>query len=161
MPVDPFNPSSWEDSLPLANPSEIEAFEHKHGIKVPDQYKTFLCTIANGGRATFENEFLIPGEVGGDEVESLNGFRNGYLSLTETYEEGYYDILIKNALPIGNDGLGNFMLLSVDPSNHGQVFFFDHEESDLYAANPFLRRIGGDFNSFLTNLIQSDETSQT
>ena len=82
--------------------------------------------MCNGGDP-YPSFFWIKEVSDGSEVLHLFGIHNGpsHLSI-DTYLRGerYFP---KSMLPIGKDGVGNYICVGISTANFGEVYFLDHE----------------------------------
>ncbi|MEG0416678.1 MAG: SMI1/KNR4 family protein [Erysipelothrix sp.] len=123
--------------------SNVESFEAKYNIKLPEQYRTFLSRY-NGGftpETTFKIRKVssdIKGFYGiGVNVENLDfSFLEKIHVLKEYLEVGF--------LPIGTNSFGDYILIGLNDSNHGKVFFTYHDRPKGYTE------ISVDFEHFVT-----------
>jgi hypothetical protein len=110
---------------PLAQ-DRLAEFERITRLNLPDDYRDFLFQN-NGGQPT-PAFFWIEPQKDGSDVHQFYGLHNGPAHLCiDTYigEERYG--IPSTMLPIGDDGLGDFICLGVSSANFGGVYFLDHE----------------------------------
>ena len=87
---------------PCLSEEEIEAFEHKHCITLPDDYRTFISEIGNGG--------FGPG--------------HGLLPLDKAVVDAYISTAhIAGSLQISHFGHGCTFLLVVNGNEKGHIWF--------------------------------------
>ncbi len=111
---------------------KIAAFENKHGIKLPEQYRNFLLKY-NGG-ITPETEFKY--KRTSSDIRAFYGIGENidYYSFENVFETVLKGILPlsafieKGILPIAEDSWGNYITIGIDDENRGKVFFCDHEK---------------------------------
>jgi len=108
---------------------DIQDFETSNSIELTNNYKEFLLKW-NGGIPD-PGVFIIP-EWEGTTV--MNYFYS--IGDTDNDFEVYLDIydlrLPEGFIPVGNDAVGNAILLGILEPYYDQIYFWDHEnESDL------------------------------
>jgi len=117
------------DTYHKLSQQDMESFEAKNNVELTNNYKTFLLKW-NGGTPD-PGVFVIP-EWEGTTV--MNYFYS--IGDTDNDFEVYLDIydlrLPAGFIPVGNDGAGNAILLSISGRHYDQIYFWDHEnEPDL------------------------------
>ena len=143
------------DSFGPVTAAEIAVLERMLSIKLPAAYKDFLEQY-NGG-AIRPNSFRYM-DVDSQQlgwIDSLYGIAeeaNRY-SLLKNWK-----ICRKNLpdrmIPIGEDGVGNYICISVAGSDIGKVYYMLHEWPPEDEDNLFL--IADDFNAFLESLFENE-----
>lgn len=111
---------------------KVAAFENKHSIKLPVQYRSFLLKY-NGG-ITPETEFKL--KRSSSDIRAFYGIGSDidYYSFDNIFEGVLKDVLPltiffdKNILPIAEDSWGNYITIGLDEDNRGKIFFCDHEK---------------------------------
>ena len=108
---------------------DMEDFETRSNIELTANYKRFLLKW-NGGTPDV-GVFIISEEAGPTIM-------NDFYSIGGTYNDievnlGIYNLrLPEGFIPIGDDGVGNAILLGVLEPHYDQIYFWDHEsEPDL------------------------------
>ncbi|GAA2810932.1 SMI1/KNR4 family protein [Crossiella cryophila] len=123
---------------PPLSESGIQDFEHRHGIRLPANYRDFLCQVGHGGAGPHHGLFrledpLLPGYV--VEQHNTRGFLATPFPHTEHYnpavpeplppEQDYDDAWVTGSLVIGEFGCGAYHRLIVSGPARGQVWFDD------------------------------------
>ena len=141
---------------PTINEQEVKDFEQLIGYSLPTDYRRFLLTN-NGGKPN-PDFFDVPGwRYKESFVTDLKGIKTGLkVDLAKLYNlfEGR---LPKGFIAVGADPGGNLILLSLDGSTQGKVYFFDHENEPDDATDdvkdyPNIYEVGKSFDQFLNNL---------
>jgi hypothetical protein len=104
---------------------KIAAFERRLSVKLPADYKQFLCTT-NGGIPD-PNWFHVP-DCGGALADYLYGIRAERAHGDLEWEQGQtslWDPLPPGFVVIGHDPGGSRLLLATLGEDAGQVFFWD------------------------------------
>jgi len=98
--------------------AEVKAFEEKHGIVLPEEYRAFLTEVGNGGAGPFYginplglNEWGDPLE--GEEFGSLRRPFPGSLPVNTPGPEFSAEDLLDGCLQIAHQGCGYYVLLVV------------------------------------------------
>lgn len=104
---------------------QIEQFEIKSEIKLPEKYKAFLLQW-NGGY-TEPSLFKISEEQGTSVVNVLNGIGDMYDNLEKVIDL-YEGRLPKGFIPIGDDPGGNVICLGTKEPYCEAIYFWDHEQ---------------------------------
>jgi hypothetical protein len=100
--------------------TKIAFFEKSNNIKLPDQYKTFLCKY-NGGY-TPKTKFKV-GKISSD----IRVFYGIYCSEYGFDEVDIPEWVEKELLPIATDYNGNYIVIGLGNNNNGKIYFSDHE----------------------------------
>ena len=142
------------DNLTFRNSGEqlvaasIENLELKLGISFPEQYRLFLLQT-NGG---------IPNKIYFDVAEQQYVL-NDFLSISDSefsLETYFLDFkkanksLPHSLIPIAEDAFGNLICISLDKTDYGRIYFWEHEEGGI-------RLLTNDFDEFLNLLHEDDE----
>lgn len=143
----------FETNGPSINEGAVTAFEATLPRPLPSDYRTFLLTH-NGGHlapnwwppevsdADFgAHDFYSLGDVGHDSLHWIRETFSGRIPA--------------HLLVIGDDANGNQLCLSLDQSEHGRIYFFDHEREldDDYPPDPKLfTAIAESFTELLATL---------
>lgn len=151
-----------------ASLDQVRAFEHRRGVRLPDDYIEFLVTL-NGGE-------LNP-EMSVARIEGWNDVLVcALLGLTEEPEHSiatdrftnFSDHMHRNMLDIGYDPFGQtiFMDLREEP-NHGRIYILAHDsppndpiliddtgfdDEDDYEEARLLHPIADSFSAFIAML---------
>lgn len=150
------------ESYPPIAVAEIKSLEQRLGRQIPQSYIDFLLNY-NGG---------VP-EVGGFLYRSEEANRLGVVNRFLGIHSGKYNnldnylMLYKerekripsNLIPIANDPGGNLICLSIDGSDLGKVYFWDHDleaenEAEVNYSNVYF--IANSLEEFLQNLRNFD-----
>jgi SMI1/KNR4 family protein SUKH-1 len=133
---------------PLGWPA-VWAFEKAHGVELPEPYRSFVATIAAGGKECGPPAWglWMPGEIG-DWPDY------GPLRLAEPFplesEWAWHDddvrvdgvtvadVYTKGILPLGTDGCGQYWALIVTGSHRGQIWYLTE-----VGATPYGQVFGG------------------
>ncbi|WP_430535384.1 SMI1/KNR4 family protein [Listeria rocourtiae] len=128
---------------------DIEAFESKHGLHLPQEYKAFLLEF-NGGYPEKSN-FIISDDEGVSLVNKFYGIGEESGDLGETFE------ILEGEIPdgfisIADDPAGNEICIGTEKSKYKEkVYFWRHDmESDSEMDNMFL--LAEDLQTFLNKL---------
>ena len=142
-------------NLTISNPGpnltsdDIDAFEKRHNVVLPNDYRTFLQQF-NGGMPSKE----VLDRPNGPSIVvwlfySLNDGTNFDLDKAcysldweEAHEQGY--------LCIGRDPGGSGIFISTKGDDRGAILFFDREETLRPASGAV--RIADSFDSMMSNL---------
>jgi hypothetical protein len=130
--------------------AEIQAFENKHKITLPAEYRGFLLEVGNGG----------PGPGYGLASIVDNGEENTYQNLSQPFpwtqgwnnldlsEDDYLNSqLVQGTLTIANYGCGIYALLVITGEQRGKVWIDDRtNDSGIYPASENFCRYFHDIN---------------
>ena len=105
-----------------AVPEQIAAFEARHRIQLPADYRRFMLEN-NGGRPLQNIHPRLQ-----TDVNWLFGFnREPAWASLDWNIENYRGRLPPHCLPLACDSGGNLFLLRLDRAHHGVIVFWDHE----------------------------------
>lgn len=102
---------------------QIIDIERQYDIKLPAQYKKFLCKY-NGGY-TPKTKFKV-GKISSD-VRGFFGVGDVKLSLDDIELREW---LQRNFFPVACDSFGNYIVVGLTSNEMGKVFFCDHEKGN-------------------------------
>jgi hypothetical protein len=130
----------------VASNSDLEAFEKKLGVSLPQQYRDFLLT-QNGGRPDLP-EFKVPNW--GDAVaNTFYGVGVGGCDDVEASLQSLDDVMpIDRVIPIGDDPFGNQICLGIRGEYFGKIYFWVHDEMDEDEVRP-LFEVALSFEAFV------------
>lgn len=142
----------------IGEPAEeeaIEAFEKRHGIRLPDDYRDFLAS-QNGGRPEMDSRVFTFQKEDNSTSDSLIDWFSGLIEREDYSLEGdldiYEDRVPVGMLPIACDPFGNLILLGVrDPLVSG-VWFWDHEIEPTSVQGSGIYKIADNFEQFIESL---------
>jgi hypothetical protein len=125
--------------------AQLDAFERKVGIALPDEYRRFLLAH-NGGRPEPD---AVPvkdrrGRVRLEMIDRFHGIHRGPHGNLEQYHDTFRERMPDGYLPIAHDPGGNQFVLSARHADWGKVFFWSHEDDP---AN--FERVADTFDAFL------------
>jgi hypothetical protein len=123
---------------------QIEEFETRNGITLPEPYRSFLAET-NGGRP-LNQEFVVEG-WGSSGVSDFYAIGTGNSFDLDAARDRFLDVLPKDVLAIASDPGGNQICLGLNADLAGKIFFWDHED-----ASRQLREISPSFQSFVNDL---------
>ncbi|MPY47789.1 SMI1/KNR4 family protein [Streptomyces sp. K1PN6] len=120
---------------PLAEET-IRSFEQRHGVKLPDSYRSFLKDVADGGAGPAYGLLGLTEEVDGEEaLHDLReeSRRTDFLATPFPHtrawsgpgRNGNASYSVKGSLVIGECGCGTFSRLVITGRNVGHVWFDD------------------------------------
>lgn len=150
---------------PIVDESRIARFETAIDRKLPADYREFLISV-NGGVP--EDVLAVPTGKNATLLQVLYGLdaSDRWMNIEKVLEnlqlrdEGKYP---PDALPIGNDGLGNKFVLAVGGERRGEVFFQALDvhpdrrlDTEWYRTRQF-KRIAGSFSEFIASLTTRPE----
>ncbi|MFI5716027.1 SMI1/KNR4 family protein [Nocardia sp. NPDC051750] len=115
--------------------SEVTAFETRHGVALPEDYRSFVLEVGDGGAgpfygifrldrsdlAIYDNEDLVPGFLAGafPHTQSWNELSNG----TPESEEEYFDPAhIRGSLNVSHQGCGYMVRLVLNGPQRGTLW---------------------------------------
>jgi hypothetical protein len=129
---------------------KLEEFEQNYGIKLPDDYRSFLLRYNGGSPEPGIVDFVQYGDNQSDIVNYLCGIHNGeYWASLEWYTQTYKGRIPVGFIPFGYDPGGNLYLLGIDGIHLGKVYFWDHEnEAGLLDEEPSFENMSFIANSF-------------
>ncbi|HYO72094.1 MAG TPA: SMI1/KNR4 family protein [Archangium sp.] len=112
-----------EESYAPLSTRQIEEVESRLAIELPQDYRAFLLSH-NGGRP-IPDAFQMCGRW--EMVDRFLGIHEGEHDNLLDYVRAYEGRLPPELLPIAHDAFGNLICLAVRGSQHGGVYFWDHE----------------------------------
>jgi|SRR5690348_2904817 hypothetical protein len=132
----------------------LRQLEEAIDTTLPDDYRRFL-EETNGGRPS-PARFTIQTESGQND-----SVVDWFLTLEPAeslytvweYRRIFSDRIPTGCLPIACDPLGNLLLLGLDETSQGVIFFWDHEqENEPIATLSNMPRVASSFQSFYDSL---------
>jgi len=138
-------------------PERLAAFEQAYGVRLPDDYRSFLLNYNGGYPSPSVIDFIQYGSEQSDIVNNLFGIHEGeYWANLDWHLQMLEDRIPMGFIPIGDDPGGNVYLLGVMGEFVGKVYFWDHEEeAQLYDKEPDFENmsfIAISFTEFLNKL---------
>ncbi|MEG3895990.1 MULTISPECIES: SMI1/KNR4 family protein [unclassified Microcoleus] len=150
------------ESYPPIAIAQIKSLEERLGMQLPQNYINFLLSH-NGGFPE------IGGFVYRSEAANRLGVVNRFLGIHSGKYDNLDDYLMlykerekripSNLIPIANDPGGNLICLSIDGSDLGNVYFWDHDwesedEAEVNYSNVYC--IANSLEEFFQNLRKFD-----
>lgn len=134
----------------------IATFENKYGISFPDEFKQFYLKY-NGGIPE-RNVFTFvdtEGNLSDSLIQYFLAFHDE--DRYDSFETIYWlytlqDRTPKNIVPFARDPFGNYICISVDGDDRGQIFFWDHELEPDIPSYENLSLINDSITDFLNRL---------
>jgi hypothetical protein len=142
------------------SPQKIVALERRLGVKLPEDYKQFLC-LTNGGIPE-PDCFNVP-DRGDALVDYLYGIReertHGDLEW-EQKQASLWDPLPAGFVAIGHDPGGSMLLLATLGEDAGQVFFWDRSGLWLREDGHNTFSVAASFTAFIESLRELPENGE-
>src|SRR5258708_4128540 len=120
------------DLYPPLNEEQVRAFEAKHEVKLPEEYREFLITAGNGGaaRSVLPRDLFRLGEE--SEYKGLLSLLNHPFPHTQTYQLEHYAVSeIQGTIPLLHEGCGYHYNLVVSGQERGNVWLVDFCSNDM------------------------------
>jgi len=148
--------TNMENSQATINENDINCFEKRFGIVLPEDYKRFLIKY-NGGKPsprrfkTIDNKtitsllLILPLA----DIQSEN-LASNYISFNQGNK------IPKNLLPIGQDPIKNKICMSIGGEDVGYIYYWDMDEDFGNAPsydNMFL--VAKSFTDFINSLCEA------
>lgn len=142
-----------KDNTSLSDMNRLKDLEDFLGLKLPQDYRSFL--LEHNGKKFLKNTFEVSeGEYSvvhhvyrlsndNDYFDLLNAYKNR----RSTRFEGNNDFLV-----IADDNVGNYVILSLELSTFGEIYFYD---SDTLGNNYI--KLANSFEEFYTSLLDLQE----
>ncbi|MEV6217309.1 SMI1/KNR4 family protein [Nocardia sp. NPDC051833] len=119
---------------PLAE-SEVSAFEARHGVELPEDYRSFIVEVGDGGAGPFYGIFRLDRTDldGRDGADLVPGFLAGAFPHTQSWnelgdgtpeaEDEYFDPAhIRGSLDVSHQGCGYMVRLVLDGPHRGALW---------------------------------------
>jgi hypothetical protein len=136
----------------------LNEFEVSIHTQLPSEYRDFLLQH-NGGKPIPSFFWIIPHEDG-SSVNQFYGLYNEpeYLSIKIFIGKERYGIP-ESMLPIGDDGVGNYICMGISIENYGHILFLDHELHPFNEPNSpdGITKLKDSFTEFLNSLIDNPD----
>ncbi len=141
--------------------TDLESFEARNGISLPEDYKAFL--LKHNGGVPEQNCYPVADHREGEmDICLFYGIDQEHESFElqsqfEFYRENLEDPAFKNLFPIGYDSFNDQICLDLSPERYGAVIFLDlvpiwkdFTEKDIYV-------IADCFDDFLALLTEEPD----
>lgn len=137
----------------------LDIFERAISSRLPEAYRDFLLRY-NGGQPV-PSFFWIESRKDGSAVNRFYGLYDARTPFSiDTYANNkeLYGIPA-SLLPIGDDGMGNFICIDLSPEHFGSIYFLDHDRHPFDDANSTvgMTRLASTFSEFLLLLKEDPE----
>lgn len=152
---------SFSKTYPPTSESEINDFEQKWNINLPENYKNFLLEN-NGGRPAEDLTFPIKNDppLNLGVINFFYGINAGEHNDLDKEMRVHEDRVPKGFVPIAGDPMGNEICLAVSGEHEGEVYFWEHEEEAEDGEEPTMQNmylVANSFEEFLNNLKPYEE----
>lgn len=127
------------------NITQIEKFEKKFLIRIPEDYRNYLCNF-NGAKPI--NTICSFNSNDGTTVHHMYGLHS---------HEEYRLRIEKDMLIFADDTFGNKFAINVTTGeNYGSIYFIDTELIDTNFDSESVTKINKSFDDFISSLISED-----
>jgi hypothetical protein len=129
--------------------TEIQQFEQRHGLTLPEDYQKFLLQFNGGMPFPQACETASDFRIGVLQLYSLNDdfpYDLDHACLSTDWEEAYDN----GYLQVGHDPGGSGILMSTRGSDRGAIYFFEREEAIRSPQGSI--RIADSFSQFIGSL---------
>jgi hypothetical protein len=137
---------------------KLSEFEKKNKLHLPDDYREFLL-LYNGGQPK-PSFFWIEPKIDGSCVNLLYGLHDDPTHYSiDTYAGSERYGIPDTMLPIGEDGVGNYICLGISSNNYSIIYFLDHDEHPFNEPNSLdgITQLSNTFTEFLSSLTESPD----
>ncbi len=153
---------SFEYSFEPTNITEIEEFESKYNISLPQDYKRFLLEN-NGGKPSIRRFETVDGKHTSSVMFLFPISRCEESNLISVYKEFNMERLIhSDFLAIGNDPIGNKICISIMGNDIGSIYYWsvdmeDFDEDNYIPSYKYMSLVAKNFNDFINGLGEQNE----
>lgn len=141
------NMVQFENGAGPIGADRIDALEKELGVRLPEQYRTFLLTH-NGGTPTPNVLDINGAPFKGTSVQTLFGIDDPIESCDIRWNmQMFRDRMQDPLLAIGCDGFGHIFCIVLDGDQRGEIHYFN---LDVDPPEPYF--IAKDFDSFIAKL---------
>ena len=143
-------------------PDKLAAFEAKHSIRLPEDYRQFLLET-NGGNPHPANavDFVEAAVTPSSYVSFFYGIHDGEnWARIESAIKDFKGRIINEGLPIAEDPGGNQYVLLVKGKNTGQVYFWEHDGEPYRPSYKNMNLVASSFTEFTEKLYEYIEPNE-
>lgn len=139
-----------KDNTSQSDIKRLKDLEDFLGLKLPQDYRSFL--LEHNGKKFLKNTFKISeGEYSVvHHVYKLSN-DNDYFDLLNAYKSTRFGGE-NHFLVIADDNVGNYLILSLELSTFGEIYFYDHDT----IGNHYIK-LANSFEDFYTSLLDLQE----
>lgn len=143
---------NYEFSFTPLVSQDIEGFENKYGINLPENYKRFLL-LNNGGKSVERRFKTADGTITSSVMLFLPISKETDSNLESFYEKYCINKIIpSNLIPIGVDPVES--LICIDEQDKVYFCDMDYFEEDGELKDEYVKLVSANFTSFLNNLYE-------
>ena len=135
----------------------LVGFEETLGYSLPSDYRKYLLEF-NGGLP--ENTFFWIAEgTDGTSIHQFYGLHSTKSSSLELFFGDDHCGIPSGFLPVGDDGVGNSIIIGLTGNNRGSIYFLDHEihPYEQHESMEGIVLIANSFSSFVSLLLPEPE----
>ena len=135
---------------------DVEKFENKYKISLPQEYKSFLLKT-NGGEPSIRKFKTRDGKITSHLMLLFPLFESVFPNLANHYAT--YNIgnkIPKSLLPIGEDPIKNLICISISGDDVGSIYYWSMDEEDDNYKPSFkrIKFVSESYDKFINNLIE-------
>lgn len=151
---------TWKlyDIGPVLSSGQIDEFEARWNVKIPEQYRDMLLTVANGASFSPRGSFYVVDLNDGNDLHGISGIghKTRYLQLEDNMDLPDMEGLYSEWLPIGSDSVGGLIIIN---QKNGQIFYRPHDTDD-YEGENLVCHIADSLEEFFDGLMSDEELSE-
>ena len=131
---------------------DLNSFENKHNITLPQDYRDFLLEYNGGYPLT--GTYKISEEIGESILNIFYGIGSMYDNLEKKFDI-FDEILDIGFIPIADDPSGNQICIGINQEYFGQIYHWAHDEEQDGMKNMYF--LANNIDEFLDNLYEETE----
>jgi hypothetical protein len=160
-------PIEFENSSSKVQPHDVEEFERKLDITLPEDYRDFLISN-NGGKPSIRKFITLDTKIKSSLMFFIPLIADTNVSLDTYYEEfNRKGLILKQFIPIGIDPVNNLLCLSIKGEDKGSVYYWDKEEQlcdegdNLIPSYKYMHLAAVSFSDFIKAIVGLSEIERS
>ena len=154
----PYSQPPWvnrDGAFAAPTAAEVDAFEQRHAVKLPPDYRQFLLTFAGGPPEGCS--FRVPGLEENRRLAELYPLTTDSEGASLEGTVDWDEFFPREMLAFADDGCGNWFCIGIRGQISGRVFYVDHDYERDHPLH--ISQIAASFQQFMQSSQPPDPPS--